>query len=199
MQQDLQRCGPGYCCIIGDSITEAAPLAAVDGRGPINAGIGGARVADALRLILPTLEGTRPAALLLAIGVNDTKREVPEPPAQRLADFARDYQALVRGARQLTPHVGLVAIGPVAKGTQFVEFGDNFFDPALIVAFNNTIATIAAEMDVPLQSLAGLAGADGLALPDVTDDGVHLSAAGYAIWNAAIAHAWQTVMPVDAV
>jgi lysophospholipase L1-like esterase len=193
MRQELQARGPGYCCIIGDSITAAAPLAAVGAKQPINAGIGGARVGDALRLILPTLTGTQPAALLLAIGVNDTKWQFPEPRAQRLSDFQRDYRDLVRGARQLTPNVGLLLIGPVASG---MEVGDTFFDPDLILAFNAIIATVATELNVPLWPLAGLFGPDGLAHPHVTYDGVHLSDAGYAIWNEVVARAWKKVAVV---
>jgi lysophospholipase L1-like esterase len=158
-----------------------------------SAGIGGARVGDALRLILPTLAGTLPAALLLAIGVNDTKWQFPEPRPQRLTDFQRDYRELVRGALRLTPNVGLLLIGPVAKG---MEVGDNFFDPELILAFNAIIAAIATELKVPLWPLAALSGPDGLAHPHVTYDGVHLSEAGYVIWNEVVARAWAKVVPV---
>jgi lysophospholipase L1-like esterase len=183
----------GYVVMIGDSITEAAPLGLVAGQLPINAGIGGARVSDALRIILPTLAGSQPSALLIAIGVNDSKRQFPEPVAQRRSDFDRDYRELVRGARRLTPNVCLLLIGPVAKG---MELGDRFFDPALILAFNGSIAAVATEMKAPVFSLSCLEGADGLAHPHVTHDGVHLSEAGYAIWNDVVARAWQTLLPV---
>ena len=191
MQQQLLDRGPGYRCIIGDSITAAAPLELVAGQPPINAGIGGARVGDALRLILPTLMGSQPAALLLAIGVNDTKRQFPEPQTQRLTDFHRDYRDLARGARRLTPHVGLLLIGPVAKG---MDVGDTFFDPELILAFNAIIAAVATEFKAPLFPLAGLEGADRLAHPHVTHDGVHLSDAGYVIWNEVVARAWAKLL-----
>jgi lysophospholipase L1-like esterase len=189
----LRHRRPGYVVVIGDSITEAAPLEAVAGQLPINAGIGGARVSDAVRFILPTLNDSQPAALLIAIGVNDTKFQFPEPRAQRLADFARDYRDLVRGARRLTPNVGLLLIGPVAKG---MDIGDNFFDPELILAFNAIIAAVATELKAPVFPLTGLEGANGLAHPQVTHDGVHLSDAGYAIWNKVVARAWQTLLPV---
>jgi lysophospholipase L1-like esterase len=181
----------GYVVIIGDSITEEAPLEHVAGQLPVNAGIGGARVGDAVRLILPTLAASQPAALLIAIGVNDTKFQFPEPRTQRLTDFARDYRDLVRGARRLTPNVGLLLIGPVAKG---MDVGDSFFDPALILAFNAIIAAVATELKAPVFPLVGLEGADGLAHPHVTHDGVHLSDAGYAIWNEVVARAWQKLL-----
>jgi lysophospholipase L1-like esterase len=184
----------GYTVIIGDSIAEAAPLEPVAGQLPINAGIGGARVGDAIRIILPTLRDSQPAALLIAIGVNDTKFQFPQPRTQRLTDFARDYRDLVRGARRLTPNVGLLLIGPVAKG---MDVGDRFFDPQLILAFNAIIAAVATEMQAPVFPLVGLEGADGLAHPHVTHDGVHLSDAGYAIWNDVVARAWAKLSAVD--
>jgi lysophospholipase L1-like esterase len=189
----LQLCNrrAGYVVMIGDSITESAPLEAVAGQLPINAGIGGARAVDAVRIILPTLKDSQPAALLIAIGVNDAKFPFPEPRAKRLTDFVRDYRDLVRGARRLTPHVGLLLIGPVAKG---MDLGDRFFDPELILAFNVIIAAVAAELKVPVFPLVGLVGADGLAHPQVTHDGVHLTDAGYAIWNDVVARAWQTLL-----
>jgi lysophospholipase L1-like esterase len=182
----------GYVVIIGDSITEAAPLAPVAGQLPINAGIGGARIGDAVRIILPTLKDSQPAALLIAIGVNDTKFQFPEPRVQRLTDFARDYRELVLGARRLTPNVGLLLIGPVAKG---MDIGDRFFDPELILAFNAIIAAVATELKAPVFPLTALEGAGGLAHPHVTHDGVHLSDAGYAIWNEVVAMAWQKLLP----
>jgi lysophospholipase L1-like esterase len=182
----------GYVVIIGDSITEAAPLAPVAGQLPINAGIGGARIGDAVRIILPTLKDSQPAALLIAIGVNDTKFQFPEPRVQRLTDFARDYRELVLGARRLTPNVGLLLIGPVAKG---MDIGDRFFDPELILAFNAIIAAVATELKAPVFPLTALEGAGGLAHPYVTHDGVHLSDAGYAIWNEVVAMAWQKLLP----
>jgi lysophospholipase L1-like esterase len=189
----LRHRRPGYVIIIGDSITEAAPLELVGGQLPVNVGIGGARVADAVRFILPTLAASQPAAVLIAIGVNDTKLQFSELRAQRLTDFARDYRTLVRDARQLTPNVGLLLIGPVAKG---MDLGDRFFDPTLIVTFNAMIAAVAIEMAAPVFPLSGLEGADGFAHPHVTHDGVHLSEAGYAIWNEVVERAWETLVPV---
>lgn len=183
----------GYVVIIGDSITQEAPLEPVAAQLPVNAGIGGARVGDALSLILPTLVASQPAALLIAIGVNDTKFQFSESRAQRLTDFARDYRELVRGARRLTPHVGLLLIGPVANG---MDLGDRFFDPELILSFNAIIAAVATELRAPVFPLTGLEGADGFAHPHVTHDGVHLTDAGYAIWNEAVARAWTKLLAV---
>jgi GDSL-like Lipase/Acylhydrolase family len=172
----LRLRGVGYVGIIGDSITESAPFAPVGGQLPVNAGIGGARVGDAIRVILPTLADSSPTALLIAIGVNDTKRQFLHPHAQRLTDFARDYRDLVRSAHRLTPRVGLLLIGPVAKG---MDLGDRFFDPSLIVAFNGIIRSVGKELNAPAFPLTSLEGLDGFADPDVTHDGVHLSEAGY--------------------
>ena len=90
----------------------------------------------------------------------------------------------------LTPNVAVILSPPVGKGQ---AAGDIMFDPSLITDINDLIRTIAAGAKLPVFSLAGLARPDGYARVDVTLDGVHLSAAGYAVWNKVVAQAWQTV------
>jgi GDSL-like Lipase/Acylhydrolase family len=185
-----QARGPSYVAIIGDSITVAAPHQPVCGRPLAVAAVGGTRIIHALRDILPHLQKSPPAALLIALGTNDSKRWIRKTRAQKLADFKAEYRTLLTAAKVASANVGVVMIPPVGKGE-----GDAGFEAAIIAEFNEIIQVLATEAGVPTFSLAGLAGADGFARVGLTTDGVHLSAAGYGIWMDVVGQAWTAVKP----
>jgi lysophospholipase L1-like esterase len=181
------RGGYLYTAMVGDSITAGSPQLLVCGKPVVKAAFDGARVAELVAHVVPSLRTKPPSAILLAAGINDAWRHIATPKGQRLVDFRNAYHALISATKALTPTVGIVLIPPVSRQG---ELGANFFDPALIAELNGIIASLATELQVPTVSLDTLAGADGLALEGMTLDGVHPSPAGYAIWAATVFQAW---------
>jgi lysophospholipase L1-like esterase len=182
--------GPSYSAMVGDSITANGPHLMVCGKPVLRAAFNGARVQALVDHVVPTLREKPPSALLLAAGVNDTWRHIPTPRPQRVAEFRAAYSSLIGAAQALTPQVGVVLIGPVAERG---DLSATFFDTDLIREFNLIIEELAAKAAVPTFTLAALAGADGFARDGLMLDGVHPSAAGYAIWTTAVEQAWTRV------
>jgi hypothetical protein len=189
IRADLRQHGDGYRAIIGDSISAVSPDQLVCGRPVLRVAYGGAQIDDALDTLMPLLANSRPAALLIAIGVNDAQRRIAKSREQLLADVAAGYRTLLQQAKALTPNVAVIEASPVGQGQ---PMGDVFFDPSLITAINELIRSAAADAKVPVFSLSALAKSDGFARDGVTLDGVHLSPDGYAIWNKVSAQAWQS-------
>jgi GDSL-like Lipase/Acylhydrolase family len=194
VRAQVQHSGNGYLAIIGDSITASSPEQRVCGRSVLRLAFGGAKVEGALQDIMPPLQNSRPAALVVAIGVNDAQRRITKPRAQLLADFAADYRTLLQQAKALTSKVAVVLSPPVGKDR---PMGDAFLDPDLIITLNDLIRTAAVDADVPVLALSEMARSDGFAREDVQLDGVHLSPAGYNIWGRVVDRAWQTIGACD--
>jgi lysophospholipase L1-like esterase len=189
---DQTRAGPGYSVLIGDSITVAAPLLPVCGRAVVKAAFNGAQVQHALDYIMPPLRQVPPGSVLIAVGVNNAWRHVTTPRPQRLAEFEASYRRLIDDVLALTPRVGLVLLPSVAKEG---PLGASFFDQPLINEYNQIVSGLAAEKRLPTFPLSELDGPDGLSRAGLTRDGVHLTAAGYAIWMQAVTKAWRQVKP----
>lgn len=143
--------------IIGDSIVETAPWPqAICGHPVINAGIGGARIGFVAYGAPLLLKGTKPALVVLAIGINDTGKGYDE------ANFRSDYSEALRSIP--SP----VAISTLVAG----------IDPAEIERFNGVIRELAEG-----QTLIDLHRAVPGSL---TIDRIHLNGEGYKLWTAAI-------------
>jgi lysophospholipase L1-like esterase len=194
VQTQLNQTGPAYAAIIGDSIAAKAPHRSAAerlcGRPLVTAALDGAQLRHALDDILPLLQDRRPDQIVIAIGVNETKRLITKPRRGRLAEFTQLYRRLLVDAQALTPAVAVLLIAPVAKDG---PMGDQVFDGTLIAEFNKIISGLAAEANVPTFSLAAFADTDGFARRGLTVDGVHPTSAGYAVWMDAADQAWTSV------
>lgn len=159
-----------FLLVIGDSLTEMAPLPADVCKMPlVNLGIGGARVSDFVPIVEDVLAtGARPFATVIALGINDTQARfwTPGKPVQ----FAAAYRHLV----ELLPNtVMLSSITPVDRSRQMAA---RFSKPAWR-AIDGQIRSLSASLQLPLIDQAGeLSGGD-------TIDGVHLSPSGYLPWT----------------
>jgi GDSL-like Lipase/Acylhydrolase family len=154
---------------IGDSITEGAPLPAkICDRSTIDAGIGGFDAA-AYSLILDKIGNFRAAAIVVALGTNDARRN-------HIADFLKDYQSLVQALEPRSPTLILAGVPPIEDGS-FSEW----LDKGRAGRINKDIAAIARQRGHRFVDLgAALSGRR------VTKDGVHLSPTGYSLWVDAL-------------
>jgi lysophospholipase L1-like esterase len=159
--------------MLGDSLTEQGDWSR---RFPTlhirNRGVGGEGVNDLLRRLDRVAE-ERPAAVFLMVGVNDLK--VGTPPAAVL-DGIRAISSRLRGAWIPVVFQSTLYIDPARRP----DINDS------IRALNDQIRVLAREAAAPFIDLnAALAPAGRLA-PEVSRDGLHLTASGYAAWVRSI-------------
>jgi hypothetical protein len=160
--------------VLGDSITEASTLPRSYCNHPlVNAGLDGASTASDLGMWLKdVLNGRRAAAILVALGTNDALQVRAQP------EFETNYRSLLAQLKDTADHLVVLGIpslevrGPMTADYQAATM-------RRIDAFN-----------AALPALAEKAGASFASLPPMgaphTIDGVHLDAAGYEVWDAAV-------------
>src|ERR1700722_263887 len=157
--------------VLGDSIVEALTLPrSICGHPIVNAGIGGTSTESGLVAMLKQALGNKRAALVVvALGTNDAA--IPES----VERYRSNYRTLLTDLSALTPRRAILAIPPPEPG----------LDEAKKVSI-----TAIDSYNALLPSLAEEARATFIALPAMpaahTLDGIHLNAAGYAVWDRAI-------------
>ena len=163
--RDVIRTTPTAVIVFGDSIVEAAPLPpSICGTQIVNAGIGGAGIDYFVRYSKELLGASAPKLIVLAVGINDAHEET-------LRSFRSRYQSAVTALSQRAPLV-LATIAPVEPGT-FTQM----IIPGALPLLNETIKdTGEAIIDLNEQMIGS----------QLTTDGVHLNAKGYALWTRAI-------------
>lgn len=160
--------------VLGDSITEASTLPrSLCGHAVINAGLDGASTASNLGTwLIEPLGGRRAVVILIALGTNDALQ------GRDQKEFEANYASLLAQLKGATDHLAVLGIPAVeVRGRMPAEYQAETMKR--IDAFN-----------AALPALAEKAGATFAALPPMpaphTIDGVHLDAAGYAVWDAAV-------------
>jgi lysophospholipase L1-like esterase len=157
--------------ILGDSIVEASTLPrSLCGHPIVNAGIGGATTASNLGSLLADALGNKQAALVVvSLGGNDAAV------SDSVERYRSAYRALLTELKALTPRRAMVGISPVEAG---LEDGKKI-SGAVIDSFNAILPELAKEAGATLIPMP--------AMPEHhTLDGIHLDAAGYAIWDKAV-------------
>jgi hypothetical protein len=159
---------PDPIVVMGDSIVEAADLPkSICGHPVVNAGIGGMTIGYFVRNASLLLQNTKPALVVLAVGVNDATGSTVD----RVEPFRAAYQATIQSLGDI-PFL-IATIPPIGPGAVL-------FRTSLIDQFNAVIRQLAAQ---PIDLYKALTG------DFTTADGVHLNAAGYDVWDAEIVNA----------
>lgn len=170
IRQQLSRIGP--VIVLGDSITEAAPLPdSICGHKVVNAGVGGANARFSAETVSSLLAGVSPALIVIAVGTNDA-HSMPN----RAAVFGETYLDLLKQAKKLAPSVSVVNIPPIKPGD--VTRGGEF-DINLVGELNEQIATLATHFNVDVIDVHSAIDREVKA---PTIDGVHLSYRAYNVW-----------------
>lgn len=157
--------------ILGDSIVEASTLPrSLCGHTIVNAGFGGASTANNLGAVLANaLDGKRAALVVVSLGTNDAA--IPNSVEQ----YRSNYRALLADLAALTPRRAIAAIPPPEAGLEEARK----VNAAVIDSYNAILPALAEEtraIFIPLPAFP----------PKHTLDGIHLNAAGYAVWDKAI-------------
>ena len=157
--------------VLGDSIVEASTLPrSVCGHPIVNAGVGGASTESGLGAMLSQALGAKRAAMVVvALGTNDAAI------GNSVERYRSNYRALIAEVAALSPRVAIIEIPPPETGLE--------------EARKVNVSTI-ERYNAMLPELATETGAGLIRLPVMpehhTIDGIHLNAAGYAVWDRAI-------------
>jgi hypothetical protein len=165
--------------ILGDSITEASTLPrSICGHPIVNAGIGGASTESRLDSVLTqSLGGKRATIVVVALGTNDAA--IPNS----LERYRANYRAVLAAVAAVAQHSAILAIPAAEVGLEEASK----VNAAVIDSYNAMLPDLAKE-----------AGATFIPLPTMPDhftvDGLHLNAAGYAVWDRAVLQGLETAL-----
>jgi lysophospholipase L1-like esterase len=173
----LSRLDHAAVVMLGDSITEAAPWDELTScRSIANRGVGG----DTTAGVLARLDGVlrlRPRAVFLMIGVNDIALGVA-----RSATLA-NYRVILDRLNAANLHTFVAYVLPLARS--HAKWRNNAAITSLNDEIGGLIAGRPATGAVDLRPL--VRNGDGYLREDLSYDGLHPNARGYAIWRDAIA------------
>lgn len=155
--------------IMGDSIAEAGRFpSSVCGHDIINAGIGGATAGGYLPFAKQFLTGTAPAMILVALGTNDS--------GVGSSSVESGYNELLN---ELTQHTATIALAGIAPFEMTGALAAGSFDQNAGDRTDAAIRKIAAARNLPFVDLR-----NDMRGEHLTNDGIHLSAAGYRQWQS---------------
>jgi hypothetical protein len=160
--------------VLGDSITEASTLPRSYCDHPlVNAGLDGASTASDLGTWLKdVLNGRRAAAILVALGTNDALQ------VRAQQEFETNYRALLAQLKDTTDHLVMLGIPSLeVRGRMPADY--QAATMRRIDAFNAALPVLAEKAGATFASLPPMGAPH-------TIDGVHLDAAGYEVWDAAV-------------
>lgn len=164
--------------LLGDSLSERHPAAHLRGRRVVNMGISGDQgdhpEAGMLRRV-PMVARAHPAEVFVLVGINDLNNgKAPE-------EVARDQGRVIENLEQVVPQARLFIQSVLPTRGEFRHLlsgtiRTNQLLRPLVENRGHTYVDLASEMR----------DADGQLREELTDDGVHLSPAGYDAWTALI-------------
>lgn len=147
-----------------------------------NFGWGGDMTQNVLwRLAHGELDGVHPKVVVLMVGTNNVGRRPPEGD-EFCDDVARGIRAVVGLVREKAPSAKVILMGITPRN----DDGGTAAMPA-INTINERISKFADGKTVFYLNINDkLADENGKLLPGMTDDGLHLSVAGYQVWADAL-------------
>jgi lysophospholipase L1-like esterase len=168
----------------GDSRADWWQVPVLPGLLCVAVGVPGASAAYLARRFPAMVAPLRPDIVVVQMGVNDLTGLMARSSDrdQALATTCAAITAVVAGAQALDARVVLTTIFPLARG----PLPDRAVQEA-IAAANQSLRALAAPGVPVFDSAAVLAGADGYVRPVYAEDELHLSPAGYAALNTALA------------
>jgi lysophospholipase L1-like esterase len=162
---------------LGNSITAGVDWVELLGNPNIkNRGISGDISFGVLERLSEVTEG-KPAKVFLLIGINDISRNIPD------SLIINNYYRIVKQIKKESPatKIYLQTVFPV--NNTFTQFKNHYNKDEHIAAVNAGLKKLAAEEKAILIDTHKIfLDADGRMKKEYTHDGLHLKAAGYAVW-----------------
>ena len=138
-----------------------------------NCGISGETTADVAQRVTGEVAARSPAALVLAIGINDSPHSGQE--GTPIKEFSDTYRGLLTLTNSFDVQVGIVGITNVIDGRE-PEYSNN-----AILRYANVIEDLARDFDLPYLNPFGW-----LDETHLHEDGVHPNAEGHALLSERI-------------
>ena len=172
----------GEIIFLGDSITDGCDWSEMFHNPLIkNRGISGDVARGVLDRLAEVVE-SKPAKVFLMIGINDLAMGLSEK--EILANIKR----IIREIRQKSPDTRLYLQSLLPVNPDFRVLPDHVDKGAQIKNINSVLRRMAGDYDAVFVDLYPLFIEEGEKLdPEFTNDGLHLTGAGYAVWKEAVA------------
>lgn len=168
---------------LGNSITDGGEFSELFGmENVLNRGIRSDRI-DGVRKRLDQVTSGNPAKIFLLIGINDVANS-----RNTAASIAAKYETLVKEIREKSPETTLYIQSIMPVNNDFKRYKSLIGRENIIKEVNSKLIEIAAENGaVYLDLWPALADpTNGKLRRDFTNDGLHLTGAGYRAWVGAV-------------
>lgn len=171
----------GHIVMLGNSITDGGEFSELfDNENVINRGIRN-DVIKGVEKRLGQVTAGRPSKIFLLIGINDISHNLS---VDRLA---ADYEHLVKEIRQQSPESRLYIQSVMPINNDFKRYRNLTGKEKTITALNKRIESIASDNGAIFIDLTdALSDTRGKLRKGFTNDGLHLTGAGYKAWAKAI-------------
>ncbi|ERT04720.1 GDSL-like Lipase/Acylhydrolase family protein [Lyngbya aestuarii BL J] len=166
--------------LLGDSLSMWFPTALLpEGRFWLNQGISGDTTGGILKR-LSALDAVEPNEIYILAGINDLKLKTPVPV------ILKNYQRILQELKNKHPHSQLFvqSLFPTSLPSQFLSFT---IPNTQINQFNHELKQLAQQENTNyLDFHSRFANPSGNLHSELTTDGLHLTPAGYQVWQFAL-------------
>lgn len=176
----------GQIIFIGDSITDFYHLDDHYADLPLavyNRGIGGDTTFGVLNRLNVSLYNLKPSKVVLMIGINDINSGL------MVNYIADNYSAILGDIKANLPDTRVLCMSVMPMNDTVLNYGAFDLDArnAEVVALNERIRALAEDKGYTYIDLFGAVADDnGKLIGEYSVDGLHLSAAGYAVWTSVV-------------
>ena len=163
---------------MGDSITDGGEWSELfPGLRTLNRGISSDNTFGMLYRIREVTQ-RKPSKLFLLIGINDIARNIPT------AIILRNYTQLIDSIQQQSPKTSIYFQTLLPTNNGYMQFKNHQNKTAAIDSVNNGLKAISMQRNIWLVDLnAAFSDAEGKLDSRFTNDGLHLTGAGYQHWK----------------
>jgi lysophospholipase L1-like esterase len=168
----------GEIIFLGNSITDIGEWSEIWQNSKVkNRGISG-DITFGVLARLDEILSSRPAKLFIMIGVNDIARNIPE------AVILKNYRRMIDSVQIKSPKTQLIMQSVLPTNDEFKPFKNHYGKDDRIRAVNSGLQALCADTGVIFVNLyPRFLDASGKLDKQYTNDGLHLTGAGYMLWK----------------